>query len=107
AVVASHQACQFSSSFHHSRRSAPARLYLVYHRGLGYEPIIVVGRIVSVTFVGTALSSRWGAADSRGRQSCSIATARTGEPWPPRIRSGNPKKRNRRPTTASRFARFS
>jgi hypothetical protein len=56
AVVASHHACQFSSSFHHSRRSAPARLYLVYHLGFGYEPIIVVGRIVSVTFVGMALS---------------------------------------------------
>src|ERR1700710_3153136 len=66
AVVASHQACQFSSSFHHSRMSAPARLYLVYHRGLGYEPIIVVGRIVSVTFVGTALSSRWAAPRAPG-----------------------------------------
>jgi len=32
--------------------SAPVRLYFVYQRGFGYEPIIVVGRMVSTTFVG-------------------------------------------------------
>ena len=41
------------------------------------------------------------------RQSSSIATARTGEPWPPRIRNGKPKNVNRRPATSARFAKFS